>query len=210
MRSKVISLLAIVGLAVGLLVSPAAASTVIDFSTGNSGYGGIASLFSDGNLSGVGIPIGTVTIVGAPQGNGTYGVSGPAFGSYLGLVGSLNFSTGGLAGTNVIQIVGSIAGLGIATNQLLLTGTVSGYNPSTVSYGLVAAFGLDSKSGDLLKAIGLDLATQFEYFAFSISTGLLSLPAAGQIPSTSTVVTSSASSLSSSWKRRRLTPAFVT
>src|SRR5439155_23385000 len=95
MRLRLISLLGIVGLALGLLVAPVGATTVIDFSTGNAGYGGIVSLFSDGNLSGAGIPVGTVTIVGAPQNNSTYGVSGPANSSYGGFVGSLTFQPEG-------------------------------------------------------------------------------------------------------------------
>ena len=188
MRLRLISLLGIVGLALGLLVAPVGATTVIDFSTGNAGYGGIVSLFSDGNLSGADIPVGTVTIVGAPQNNSTYGVSGPANSSYGGFVGSLNFSTGGLAGTNVIGIVGSIVGLDLTTTELLLTGTISSYSSPNASYGLVAAVGLDSKAADLLNAIGLDPATQFEYFAFSISTGFLNLPTAGQGPSTSSAI----------------------
>jgi len=188
MRLRLISLLGIVGLALVLPVAPVGATTVIDFSTGIAGYGGVVSRFSDGNLSAEGIPVSTVTIVGAPQSNGTYGVSGSANGSYLGYVGSLNFSTGGLAGTNVIQIIGSIVGLGITTNELLLTGTISSYSSPSASYGLVAAVGLDSKGANLLKAVGLDLATQFEYFAFSISTGFLGLPTAGQGPSTSSAI----------------------
>ena len=47
---------------------------------------------------------------------------------------------------------------------------------------------MDSKAADLLNAIGLDPATQFEYFAFSISTGFLNLPTAGQGPSTSSAI----------------------
>src|SRR6266702_453087 len=99
MRLRLISLLGIVGLALGLLVAPVGATTVIDFSTGNAGF-----------------------------------------------VGSLNFSTGGLAGTNVIGIVGSIVGLGLTTTELLLTGTISSYSSPNASYGLVAAVGLDSKA----------------------------------------------------------------
>src|SRR5439155_938239 len=144
--------LGIVGLALGLLVAPVGATTVIDFSTGNAGYGGIVSLFSDGNLSGAGIPVGTVTIVGAPQNNSTYGVSGPANSSYGGFVGSLNFSTGGLAGTNVIGIVGSIVGLGLTTTELLLTCTISSYSSPNASYGLVAAVGFDCMSFMLPRA----------------------------------------------------------
>jgi hypothetical protein len=188
MRSRLITILGIVGLALAVLVPPVGATTVIDFSAGNAGYGGVVSLFSDGNLSGADIPVSTVTIVGAPQNNGTYGVSGPANGSYLGFVGSLNFSTGGLGGTNVIEIVGSIVGLGITTSEFLLTGTISSSSAPNAGYGLVAAVGVDSKAADLLKAIGLDPATQFEYFAFSIPTGFLSLPTAGQGPSTSPAI----------------------
>src|SRR5436309_13207631 len=128
MRLRLISLLGIVGLALGLLVAPVGATTVIDFSTGNAGYGGIVSLFSDGNLSGAGIPVGTVTIVGAPQNNGTYGVSGPAKGSYGGFVGSLKFSTRGFACSNAIGIVGRILATGLTTPEFLLMGSFSSYS----------------------------------------------------------------------------------
>src|SRR5215472_12902147 len=108
-------------LAMALFAAPAFASVTIDFSTGNSGVGGLFTLIGS-NATGVNIPIGTMTVAGAPTGNGGYVVTGtcqPAAGQ-TGVTtndGCLNFDT--RSGTNFISITGTVTGLAGATGTLL-------------------------------------------------------------------------------------------
>ncbi len=144
--------------------TPAAmADTVIDFGDGLL-TGGIITLYADGNLSGVDIPIGGVKIIGAPDNSGNYPVVG----------GLLDFNTGGVAGDRSIVLTGAIPGLGIG-DQVLLSGIIGGFDKSRVSDGLVSAFGLDTKSRELLDAIGLNPDTPFAFFGFSVAAKSLSV-----------------------------------
>jgi hypothetical protein len=179
-----------IGAALGSLAAPVQADTVINFGTGSAGAGGTVSLYADGFLSGSGIPIATVTITGASMGNGTYDVAGPASGSNLNNVGSLNFNTGE-GGSNFIQIAGSIPGLGLNANELLVSGTIA--TSKVTSQGLSSATGPDTKAADLLWALCLDANTQFQYFSFSISTDTLTLPLPDldQVTSTSSAISTS-------------------
>jgi hypothetical protein len=151
---------------VGLAFAAPAQAVSIDFAKGFAGVGGSITLFSDGSLLGVDIPVGTLDVDGAPLNNGVYAVTG----------GFLSFSTGGLAGLtaglpaeNFIQIIGAVGGLGLGS-QTLLYGTISEYQVFNAVYGLVMAKGPDAKSEDLLTVLGIPLTTPFEYFGFSTAT----------------------------------------
>lgn len=171
----------IVAAAVLVAMAIPAQAAVIDFSSGLAGQGGVITLYADGNLGGVGIPIGAVTVSGTAF-DDTYLVYGQADDDGAGIpdmAGSLDFSTGGLAGPNSISISGCIPGLGIGTifclfPQTLLTGTISSFDGSNVAQGLVSASGPDVKSDALLRALGLSLDTEFEFFGFSLATNGLS------------------------------------
>jgi hypothetical protein len=189
MLKRLAAAVLVLGGTLGAPAAPVRANAVIDFGAGTAGLGGTVSLYADGFLSGSGIPIATVTIVGAPANNGTYAVAGAANGSNLSNVGSLSFNTGE-GGTNFIQVVGSIPGRGLNTNEPLLWGTISSFDQTNISNGLVAARGSDAKAADLLSVLGLATDTQFEFFAFSISTGTLILPSLGQSAFTSSAISS--------------------
>ncbi len=177
-RKKMKTLMrALMGLLLSLfLVAPVIAVPSIDFGTGDAGVGGTLILFSDGSMKGVAIPVDTMTVQNAPQNSGTYELSGAATSTNTDANGaaSLDFATGGLAGTNFITITGDVVGSGTMPNivdQVLLTGTISSF-VVTSSGNLLSinqAVGADEKSEDLLRALGL-LGTGFTFFGFSISS----------------------------------------
>jgi hypothetical protein len=155
--------------AVVLMAGSAHAATVIDFSTGLAGEGG--TITWDGtNLIGSNIPIGAVTIVGAPTGNGVFTVSGTASGSGGSGFGSLNFNTG----TDDITILGCIGGLTVGTDSGscvpvdLVSGTFTSW--STNGHGLTSAFGIDMKDAELLAAINWPADLPWEFFGVSVTT----------------------------------------
>jgi hypothetical protein len=138
--------------AVAAYSSNASAVTVIDFRTGLAGDGG--TLTYDGtNVVGADIPIGALSISGAPQGNGEYAVDA-----------LLNFDTA----ANTITIFGTVESLvGIATE--LLTGSFDSF--SFIEEGPNETFigsGPDTKACALLCEIGLDRNTPFEFFGITI------------------------------------------
>src|ERR1044072_2387563 len=102
-RCKVLGAAAVAGV---LMVAPAQAATVIDFSTGNSGVGGQV-YFEGSNIIGNNIPIGNATVSGAPMGNGDYVVYGSVTSSVPGrMSGDLDFNTA----TNTVTVAGCIPG----------------------------------------------------------------------------------------------------
>lgn len=171
-RLKVLGMAAV---AAALMAAPASAATVIDFSTGNAAEGG--SITWDGsNYIGSNIPIGGLRIVGAPQGNAFYTVSGGAMDQDGNFWGSLDFNTN--AGSNFMSISGCIPGMSLGTfdangnctvPEVLLSGTIQGYVPNAPQ-GLLSAFGEDAKNQELLAYIGLSPNTPFEFFGFSLAT----------------------------------------
>jgi len=145
--------------------APARAAAIIDFSTGYAlASGGTLTVDKYGNVVGSGIAIDLLEVSGAPTNNGTYDVDGAiSLGGDTAAV--LSFDTA----NNWITIVGSVPGL--VGNTTLLKGTVSSFDFDTGLFGLLGAFtasGPDSKSPDLLTALGLATTTQFQYFGFSI------------------------------------------
>ena len=148
----------------GLAAASANAATVIDFGTGFGGAGGTVTIGA--NVTGSGIFIDTVTIIGAPVNNGVFDVEGAGVcGDAVGGCGLLSFDKN----LNTITIVGSIPALGILAPVNLLSGDLSGGVNVLVNSGVIGAItasGIDSKARELLLAIGLDPNTQFAFFGF--------------------------------------------
>ena len=148
----------------GLATASANAATVIDFGTGFGGAGGTVTIGA--NVTGSGIFIDTVTIIGAPVNNGVFDVEGAGVcGDAVGGCGLLSFDKN----LNTITIVGSIPALGILAPVNLLSGDLSGGVNVLINNGVtgaITASGLDTKARELLLAIGLDPATQFAFFGF--------------------------------------------
>ena len=148
----------------GLAAASANAATVIDFGTGFGGAGGTVTIGA--NVTGSGIFIDTVTIIGAPVNNGVFDVEGAGVcGDAVGGCGLLSFDKN----LNTITIVGSIPTLGILAPVNLLSGDLSGGVNVLINNGVtgaITASGLDTKARELLLAIGLDPATQFAFFGF--------------------------------------------
>jgi len=155
----------VAGLAAIVALTPgsANAAAIIDFSTGIGGAGGTIS-FAGGNIVGTNILIDSVTITGAPSGNGTYDVDGtltcgdtvfsaPSTGG----CGALNFDRN----ANTISIVGSIPSLGITgPTTSLLTGNLNcglTASPGAPGAALVQLnpCGSDSKNAILVATAGL-------------------------------------------------------
>lgn len=148
----------------GLAAASANAATVIDFGTGFGGAGGTVTIGA--NVTGSGIFIDTVTIIGAPVNNGVFDVEGAGVcGDAVGGCGLLSFDKN----LNTITIVGSIPALGILAPVNLLSGDLSGGVNVLINNGVtgaITASGLDTKARELLLAIGLDPNTQFAFFGF--------------------------------------------
>jgi len=151
--------------AIALSASAANAATIIDFGTGFGGAGGTINIGA--NITGSGIFIDTVTIVGAPVNNGVFDVEGAGVcGDAVGGCGLLSFDKN----LNTISLIGSIPALGILAPINLLSGDLSGGVSVLLNNGVtgsITASGRDSKARELLLAIGLDPSTQFAFFGFA-------------------------------------------
>ena len=154
--------IAIALVAMAAIAAPASAVTVIDFSNGGAGQGGL--LFRDGlNVIGVNIPIGKAEVTGSPSGDGDYDVLGPATsGVPGGLYGALNFNTN----TGAVSITGCIPGLlvgiGACDSTVLVEGTMTAFDPDLFGFDRIVGFvGTDTKNASLLEALGLDPTSLF-------------------------------------------------
>jgi hypothetical protein len=163
MRKFVNGALALVAMAL-FAATPAKAATVIDFGTGFGGAGGTVSIGA--NVTGSGIFIDTVTIIGAPVNNGVFDVEGAGVcGDAVGGCGLLSFDKN----LNTITLVGSIPALGILAPVNLLSGDLSGGVNVLINNGVtgaITASGRDTKARELLLAIGLNPLTPFAFFGF--------------------------------------------
>jgi len=167
-----LKLLGAAAVAAVLMAAPAYAAPVIDFQTGLAGEGG--SISWDGtNLIGSNIPIGAVTITGAPTHNGVFIVGGTATGSGTGTFGSLSFNTSPT--NNFVTISGCIPGLSVGLDANgncspvpLLSGSFTSFTGG--SNGLISAMGQDSKNTALLAAINWPANLPWEFFGFAITT----------------------------------------
>lgn len=155
-----------------LMTGTAQAAPVIDFQTGFAGEGG--SITWDGsNLIGSDIPIGVVSVTGAPTGNGVFAVTGTATGQGAGFFGSLDFNTN--PDNNFITLSGCIPGLSVGLDANgncdpieLLSGSFTGFMDGP--NGLLLASGEDFKAGALMDAIGWPQDLPWEFFGFSMTT----------------------------------------
>jgi hypothetical protein len=157
-----------------LMAAPAQAATVIDFATGITGVGG-QIYFEGSDIIGQNIPIGNVTISGAPMNNGDYAVYGSVMSTNRPNAADLDFDTS----TGAISIAGCIPGLVGSLNAngqcnevvTLLEGTLSSFNNVFNLNNFVAFIGNDTKNATLLTAIGLDPNTPF-VLTGSVQTGV--------------------------------------
>jgi hypothetical protein len=186
MKRLVKSVLALAVFALGTVSASAGPITTIDFETGLGGNGGTVNIGAI-NVTGSGIFIDTVDILGAPVNNGIFDVEGAGVcADAVGGCGLLSFDRN----ANTITLVGSIPDLGILAPVNLLSGDLSGGVNVWVNNGVVGgitASGVDTKSRELLLAIGLDPATQFALFGFA--TGINGLGQGSPYTALSTDIT---------------------
>ena len=150
------------GIITGLMAAPAAASVVIDFSTGLAGAGGTITK-SGGTITGHNILIDALTVAGAPMNDGVWNVDGAGSGA-AGPTGLLNFTTT-THGGGTFTITGSVPGLGISSViPLVVSGT---FSRATLGGGFFSGSGLDVKNDTLLAALGIPAGTPFSFFGFS-------------------------------------------
>jgi len=150
------------GIITAFMAAPAAASVVLDFSTGLAGAGG--TIIKTGTtITGHNILIDALTVVGAPLHNGVWNVDGAGSGS-AGPTGLLNFTTT-TGGGGTFTLTGSVPGIGIASViPLVVSGS---FTKASISGGFFSGSGGDVKSDTLLTALGLPLGTPFTFFGFS-------------------------------------------
>jgi hypothetical protein len=156
MKRAVLCSLAMLGfaiLAIAMTPTTANADAILDFGTGALGSSGTLTI-SGGNAIGASIPIGSLSVIGAPLGNGNYVTSA-----------LLSFNTA----THTFSILGTISTLGISSSTTLLTGTISGF--TLTANGTIAslqATGINTLSASLMAALGLPVNTSFNLFGFTI------------------------------------------
>jgi PEP-CTERM motif len=192
---KTLQIVSFAALTSAAVTTSARANPVLDFKTGLADEGGLIQLFSDGSISGTGIPIGRLTVTGAPSGNGGYTVGGSATDSTPG-DDTLNFATGGLAGSNFIEIDGYLptAGIGSAGSPVaLMAGSFSGFSMNTdplthTVNGLGSAVGWAMES-PLATLLGLSTDLQYTFLGWSMTTDPLSVGTPGTAISTDMRVT---------------------
>jgi PEP-CTERM motif len=178
-------LFAVALVAAMLAAGSAQAGTIIDFGTGSTGTGGTISWIGT-NLIGTGIPVGIVTISGAPSNNGAFFTSGaysyniPNNPPTPSTAAVLNFAYG--PGTNSIQIVGGLPPANIPLDTVLLSGSFDSAPAVSFENGaiVVDGGGLDIKNPALLTWLGLPTTTPFAFFGFGIS-GNQAVNQAGQL-----------------------------
>jgi len=159
------ALLAAGAAVIALSAGTANAAVVIDFGTGFGGAGGTVNIGA--NVTGSGIFIDTVTIIGAPVNNGVFDVEGAGVcGDAVGGCGLLSFDKN----LNTITIVGSIPALGILAPVNLLSGDLSGGVSVLINNGVTGSLtlaGRDAKARELLLAIGLSPTQPFAFTGFA-------------------------------------------
>jgi hypothetical protein len=118
------------------------------------------------NVTGSGIFIDTVTIIGAVVNNGVFDVEGAGVcGDAVGGCGLLSFDKN----LNTITIVGSIPALGILAPVNLVSGDLAGGVKVLINNGVTGALtlsGNDTKAPELLTAIGADPTEPYRFFGF--------------------------------------------
>lgn len=157
---------AFIGAVMWAVATPARANAILDFRTGLAGSGGTITQ-SGSNYIGTGIEIDSLLVLGTASGNGRYDVDGTAVDELAdgGTAGVLDFNTA----TGAFSVTGSLPTLGIKL-QTLLSGFISSFTfgPAGENFEFRAQ-GTDTKSAELLSALGLDPATPFVFNGFSIA-----------------------------------------
>lgn len=147
-----------------VVLVPSAGATIIDFGTGFGGAGGTVNIGA--NVTGSGIFIDTVTIIGAPVNNGVFDVEGAGIcGDAVGGCGLLSFDKN----LNTITLTGSIPALGILAPINLLTGNLSGGVNVLINNGVTGSLtlaGSDDKARELLLALGMSAGQTFSFRGF--------------------------------------------
>lgn len=160
--SRLAGFLAIPALCLLLMAAAPALAITIDFEQAPAGPGGTIALTGGGNATGDEIPLGTMTVIGAPT-SGVFSISA-----------ELDFSTGGLSG-NFIQItLDAPLTIGLATiaaGTVLLDGTFASHTiiGPVGTFLAVEGSGPDEKAADLLVALGIPPGTPFDFFGFTIT-----------------------------------------
>jgi len=156
-------------LAAGLFALPAFGDTVtIDFTQTGGPGGTLNSTGTGGSL----VPIGSITISGAPMNNGTFAVTGTC-GSGKGC---LTFTSAGS-----LNLVGVITAIGV-TGVLMSSGSITTVYSTTPGNQKYTLSGSDTKP-DLLAALGLPSNTTF------VLTGSTSGPRGGKQSGKATATT---------------------
>lgn len=164
-------------LAAVLLAVPVHAAPVIEFSTGSAGEGGTIS-WDGTNLKGAYIPIGAVTISGAPANNGTYLVTeGRLFfdtGSHDGVADYHHTSLGHL------RIVGCVPELGLdpypygGSCGTLMLGLIQGWDDTLAAQGLLDVFGAAFTGGGFATGLPPELSEPaWSFRGLSVVTSML-------------------------------------
>jgi hypothetical protein len=160
-----------IAVAAALAFAPSVASALalIDFGTGDAGFGGTITLTAGGNVLGTAIPLESLATSGTTP-SGTFDLSGPlAFGndaSDTNGAASFNFDTT----AKTFTVFGGVPSLGIISNQTLLTGTISSFSYSILGNVLqLSVNGTDTKSVDLLTALGIPTDAKFAFASFELA-----------------------------------------
>ena len=158
-----------VAVVLALVPSVASALALIDFGTGDAGFGGTITLTAGGNFLGTAIPLESLATSGTSP-SGTFDLSGPiaAGNDASDTNGAAQFDFDTTAKT--FTVFGGVPSLGIISNQTLLTGTISSFSYSILGNILqLAVNGTDAKSVDLLTALGIPTDAKFAFASFELA-----------------------------------------
>jgi hypothetical protein len=164
---KTVRIVGMAAFTLGALTTSARANPVLDFKTGLADEGGTVLLFSDGNTTGSGIPIGkfaapTVNSGYIAGGNATSS-SGEGYGALDGYLQSAGVSSSGLAVTRTSGTTGT------SSNRTPIIGTTNGL-------GNGGGWGRDSPLGPL---VGLSTDLQYTFLGWSTTTDPLAVGTPG-------------------------------
>ena len=150
----------------------AQATILLDFGTGAAGVGGTIVQSATG-VVGTGIPVGILTVAGAPVNNGAVATTGAfayTFGGSPFTAAVLNFGWDPSTSTNYINIQGGVAGTAIS-DVTLLSGSFFGAPSVTPALNGVSVHGSGPNmlSGDLLAWLSMPSDAQWAWYGFSIA-----------------------------------------
>ncbi|MGE0823663.1 MAG: PEP-CTERM sorting domain-containing protein [Candidatus Binatia bacterium] len=159
-----------VTIALGLFSATAAKALTIDFESGDAISSGTV-VVNSANVSGSGIAVDLLRIIGSSSIDGLYDTVGPVnlpSDPESGDSAELSFNTD--PNNNFIQVFGAIPSLGINSNVVLLQGTISSFSiiPNFQAIAVFAS-GSDTKNPELLRVLGVDPETPFEFFGFTLA-----------------------------------------